>query len=174
MSRLAKIFHFLFESKYTNGLYVSVIPTKSSYNKVLSVAKKYYSDIKFVSDPHITLVYSKVVISDDAINKAHSTSKKTNVTRTAKVVKVEWWPGHDRIGYLVLQLESTSLDTLNKIYTDAGYTAANYNKYKPHITLATNLIIDKSSPELIQLNNELSKLSLTIDFGPDKLDNLKM
>jgi hypothetical protein len=92
----------------------------------------------------------------------------------ADAIKIDWWEGHDKQGYLVLQLESKGLSVEHKRFVEAGCTET-FDEYKPHITLAHPYAIDTKEKEYqIKLANmSLRKRPLTINFINQKIEDLR-
>lgn len=151
---------FLKEDQFNNGLYVSVIPNLQQFWEYMRSIKLIIQNIEFVTDPHITIVYSDKVISDEYANQTFLKAQKFNFIRRAIPNKIEFWEGHDDKWYLCLVLLKDNLELLNQIYVKAGYTPKTFPEFKPHITLSVRDFSFESQ------NNEIEKANQWITSNP--------
>lgn len=82
-----------------------------------------------MNDLHCTVMYSRVTPSGDP-------TVVSDKVYTAIPQHVEFWPGHDKAGYLVLKMESPELSALNKFYRGQGCVPT-FDVYQCHMTLKT-------------------------------------
>lgn len=152
----------------TSGIYSSVELSASSAESVKKLCSN--SGIKYLDKGlHCTVIYCKE--ESPASNLAMNFSSESY---NADAIKIDWWEGHDKQGYLVLQLESKGLSVEHKRFVEAGCTET-FDEYKPHITLAHPYAIDTKEKEYqIKLANmSLRKRPLTINFINQKIEDLR-
>ncbi len=163
--------NFIKETKYRNGLYISVIPNMNDLNPILDKIQKEFN-IEFVNDFHITVIYSNRVIFDEYAEQIHQRLNHQN--RTANIIGLTVFGGPDSKYYLVLLLKSKTLDSINKIFVDSGYKPKEFENYQPHITIAKQkLQYDYHTQDLInKWNKYFEKEKPIIHFGKEILENL--
>lgn len=163
--------NFIKETKYRNGLYISVLPDMTDLTPILDKIKKELR-IDLVNDFHITIIYSNRVIFDEYAEQIHQ--RLNNNNRTAKIVGLTVFNGHDNKHYLVLLLKSKTLNDINKTFVDSGYKPKDFENYEPHITIAKQeLQYDYHTQDLIdQLNKYFKKEKPVIHFGKEILEDL--
>lgn len=116
-----------------NNLYCSVVPHEDyDFNRFVTYAVQMVPVNELTDCPHITVVYSKKCPTKEL-------PSKFSVTDKARISCIEYWEGHDKIGYIVAKLTCNSLINMNKQLIDCGCEAATYSEYVPHITIAKNI-----------------------------------
>lgn len=79
-------------------------------------------------DLHSTIIYSEKPVSLEL----PEVDKKT--TFNARVIKANYWPGHDGDGFLILELDSPDLSRCHELFRRSGIIPT-FPTYQPHITL---------------------------------------
>jgi hypothetical protein len=120
-----------------------------------------------VDELHCTLMYS-------AKEAPHSirVSKLLNegpFQFKATPEKLEFWPGHDQVGYVVLKMSSRDLQARFNQYVDLGCEHS-FPDYQAHMTIASHVT---SKPKcLTELNKELCMM-LPIKFSGEHVEDIK-
>lgn len=117
------------DSPYTgsNGLYSAVTPTTSSSREISTFCRE--ANLQDINPDHCTVMYSET-----AVNNVNEAKLFTRSVYKAVAIKLKWWPGHDKKGYLVLVLDSPELQEEHNRLKDLG-AVPTFNEYVPHITL---------------------------------------
>jgi len=119
----------LFEKNYKDGVYISLKLADKSKKYFNSYLKKYLSDYTIVTEPHLTLIFSKKPFEGDIKTKDY-------------VVKgsVKQFNLFDNI--LVAEIDSGIIKKRNKELTKKYNFVSDFKDYKPHISLAYNFTGD--------------------------------
>jgi 2'-5' RNA ligase len=162
---------FLNNIKYSNGLYASVIPNLQQYYQAIQPIKEVIL-LQMNDDPHITIVYSKNVISDLHAEETRNISCKSDISRITAITGLKSWKSNK--WYLGLLLDDTNLKCINEIYKDAGYQPYQFPNYMPHITLCSSEEpFTVYETEIKRLNVFYSFSKIPLSFGEDILTNLE-
>jgi hypothetical protein len=114
----------------TAGCFVSVIPD----TRAMEVLNFWTSQLnlpasaQIPTDIHCTVMYSTTPPSYWTVDPA--------MQFDADCRALHWWPGHDKVGYLVMELESDDLSAFHRYWKDKGCTPI-FPDYRAHITLCT-------------------------------------
>jgi 2'-5' RNA ligase len=81
---------------------------------------------------HITLLYSKVTVPNPSIYI------RPAMCYRGQIISLQYWDGHDRLGYLVAKIKSTGIEALHNAWIDRGGVDS-FTSYLPHVTLATGM-----------------------------------
>lgn len=154
----------------TNGCYAqaSLTPkSEAALNQLCS--NRTVGHIDLSKDLHCTIMYCKDVAPDK-----HKVLPFTQDTFQAEAVKVNWWPGHDKAGYLVLELKSDDLQKEHTRLVKAGCIPS-FKDYTPHVTLKTPFALDNKEKEyqVKLMNMSLRKRPLTLVFNNPTIEDLK-
>lgn len=154
-----------------SGLYCQVNPVKgfAPLEKILREALE-EEGIK-VYDPedfHCTVMYSR--------EEAPHSIRVIKLLDAAPYTwqgwsdKLDYWPGHDNSGYLVLKLQSRDLMIRNEQYKDLGCKHS-FPTYEPHITIADNV---GAKPQcMAKLNRMLKSLKFSITFSGEHCEDIR-
>lgn len=146
-----------------SGTYVSVTPTNSS---AALIANRFHwlnpSKATRQSSYHVTLIYSAGQEILDAARLA-----RPHVVYSAFLSRIDWFLGHDKVGYLVGLVESQELQSRHSFWTLVGGEHS-YRSYTPHITLATG--ISESEWKAIQRSVNNIQLDLPILLTGEKAE----
>lgn len=154
-------------SEQNSGVYLSVVPDDSSRSKIVEIAKRigYPLTDSEISSIHVTVIYSKHRPDLSTVNLDHEAEFYAVLTG------VEWWPGHDNAGYLVLRIESPQLRALHREWLSYGCTS-DYENYTIHMTLKKDV---GQAPPNWQATRKLlyRDIGTTLLFTQPKLSALK-
>jgi hypothetical protein len=158
-----------------DGLYVSVNP---------SLSGKFFKFYEFCSDIlrskglpvypplelHATLVYSQDSPSVEACNHLVDPERHFD----GVVTGTEMYEGHDNDGYLVLLIDSPSLQKRHKQWKEIG-ASHSFDAYKCHITLCSKFDIKSIEAKYCEqaINNYLSYAEIHVSFFDEKYEPLK-
>lgn len=120
-----------FDQKTSKGLYLSVVPDSRGLDFLAECGNALGLDLTAfdLSELHCTVVYSKAMpenVEALPLDKAKVYS--------ARLVGVEWWPGHDDAGYCVARVQCPALVDLHNEWLGYGCSRG-YEQYNPHMTL---------------------------------------
>lgn len=131
-----------------HGVFVRAICTTGT---VAMLTELFGTDIQ--DDLHCTIIYSKEACTFRPPEVPRSTRLRAEATGVA------WWDGHDRDGYLVLELRSSDLTALHRELREQGVVPT-FEEYHPHVTLRTpcpreSVDVDRLSALVAELAPEL-------------------
>ena len=159
------------EYSATNGVYVSMTPI-SGTRKVFNVVKDALLRVGIKPDPledyHVTVVWSEKSPSKDIVKLLVQDS----CTCKAHVKGVVSWEGHDKDGYVVLELDSDDLKRRHAEWLKAG-ASHSFQDYRAHVTLAHKLDLKKAKPAVDELNAYFKKHPTFIVFGEEQAADRK-
>lgn len=119
-----------------------------------------------LSEIHVTLIYSKRTILE--AKKLCEPDKKFQGTFR----KLNWWAGHDKAGYLVLEIDSPDLHRRHNFWKLRGGTHT-FHKYSPHLTLATGVKKEEIDYIMNIYNMNPEGLDLPCAFSEEFSQDLK-
>ena len=82
----------------------------------------------------------------------------------ATPLKLEYWPGHKEKGVVVILLDSPDLQAINKKLMDDWKMEVSFPDYKPHLTVAGNILKDMSEEKVLKLLEKLNKKLRKVDL----------
>lgn len=152
----------------TSGLYsqVELSPmSEAAIKKLCETAEIHGLD----DDLHCTVMYCK-----ENTPEREQAVQFSRETYTADAIKLDWWEGHDKQGYLVLQLKSPELSQEHERLVKLGCEAT-FDDYKPHITICHPFKIDSKQVEYkIKIANmSLRKSPMSLVLVNQKLEDLR-
>lgn len=118
-------------STNTQGTYSSVVPDAVS-NLLLQSLQKEIPLTTLSKDLHCTVMYSRTVLPSTLNQRLNDFSA---FEYESHIQEINWWAGHDGLGYIVATLGSHSLETEHKRLITLGLVST-FEPYVPHITLA--------------------------------------
>ena len=149
----------------TNGVYVSMTPV-SGARKVFNVVKESLAKVGIQPKPidyyHVTIVWSEKSPSKDIVKLLVQDSR----TCKARVKGVVSWEGHDKDGYVVLELDSDDLKRRHAEWLKAG-ASHSFQDYRAHVTLASGLNLETAKPAVDELNAYFKKHPTLLVFGEE-------
>jgi hypothetical protein len=142
-----------------NGIFVKVLPTIQSIVEIKRRFQQLESRQSMLDDLHATLMYSKTSINNIILPHVDK-----NARFNAEGTSLEFWPGHDNEGYVVMKLSSPDLVTLNSKFRDAGLVGT-FPNYSPHVSLLHPVQNAEYYKNIIeQLNAQLASNPINLQF----------
>ena len=147
-------------AKHRNGTYVSMPLSYASKNELHNFIT---NELKLAEtvDPstfHITIIYSRTPVPSADKLEGFPTIEQ------ADILGYELFPTKNDGYCLVLRLKYRFAQFLNKVLTDEGATS-DYAEYKPHVTLAYDIL------DMIDINT-LPVPTFKLSFEPVKVEPL--
>lgn len=121
---------------------------------------------KLNDDFHCTVIYSKSTISDAEVH--------LNPSRVYNgfIKSIEWWPGHDGVGYIVAAIFCPLLEARNRFWvTQGGANDVRFKDIKLHITLQTSISKGRAENVLQDLRDQI--LGLRVSLTKEYTEKLK-
>jgi hypothetical protein len=136
-----------------NGVYVSRILDALSRDRLVDFIHEHalcQMSEKDIDELHCTIMYSPT-----GIDPEHRDNDLNPIPLpcSARVVRFEFWEGHDEDGYLVAVLNSPTLNSLHRLWKLRGCIST-FSEYRPHITLQTPFEEYKGLTHRMKLANE--------------------
>jgi hypothetical protein len=150
------------------GMYSKLIPTAGKEktaisNLILKSGRVPFQINEFFTDPHLTLIWSKPVISRHEIQ---SICEHKCRRYAAHATGIEYWEGHGKVGYIVLNIKSPDIEAFHELLIKLGADHS-HNSYEPHVTIASG--VGALNPEIrnwiASVNEKLKNRPLPISFG---------
>lgn len=113
------------------GLYVSRVLDELSSIKLTDFVHKYA--LAEMSEEDFQELHCTIIGSPDCIVRDLT---PVNQPCAARVIRFEFWEGHDNAGYLVAILQSQALQQIHTLWQARGATHT-FEEYQPHITIQT-------------------------------------
>ena len=156
----------------TGGLYAKAVFGPRSKH----VLRRMAADLGLRPDPndlHVTIMYSdkhspKVEDVEHMLTKlpVRLTSAKARISR------VEVMRGHNNKQYVVLRLESVTLDALHKHFYEVG-ARHSYPQYNKHITLGTTEALSYKPSGIAKVNDLLKRNPFSVNYIMSEPENIK-
>lgn len=152
-----------------NGLFSSVVPSRSAKSTIIGMLHDNELNVDIVPNLHCTIMYSRKAIGvDDALNFEHKDFR-------ALPQKITWWEGHDKVGYLVLLLQSVEMEHEHYRLRRLGCEPT-FDDYQPHVTLVTPFA--KTLAKSLQynigvVNNYIRRNGDYLMFGNQTVEDLR-
>jgi 2'-5' RNA ligase len=150
-----------------SGLYCAVQPDDGSKFRIMRLCE----ELGVTTDHrklHCTLVYSR----NDAppLNEIQSSIDRASFGR---INFIEYWPGHDKKGYLVAKLVSDKLQAFHERLIRSG-ARHSFTPYSPHVTLTTGLpLTEELESNIKEVNRRLSEESIYVNFDDFTISDIK-
>lgn len=149
------------------GTYVSVKPFPITCGMLYDEFHRFLrSNMEPISGMHVTLITSKQNIPE-AKQFVQPDRKFQGTLR-----KLKWWAGHDKAGYLVIEVDSPELQQRHRTWIHLGGKHS-FPEYNPHITLATGLQHRQIKHLLDSYNSDPDGLGLPCAFSRESASDLK-
>lgn len=129
------------------GFYAqATIAKDEAYKDFLRFCKKYsIPTTEYRESPHCTIIYSK----DLPTKRLRLVFEVSGLY----VNSIDYWSGHDKIGYIVAKVKSHSLQVIHEYLLSCGCTSELL--YSPHITLCKGIgVLTKELLENIRVANQ--------------------
>lgn len=122
------------------GMYSKLIPMKGKEKNAITdlITKTLRVPFKineYHSDPHLTVIWSRL-----SLDKGTILAMCDFICRRylAAATSVQYWEGHNKVGYVVLNVKSDAINELHELLIKLG-AIHSFNTYEPHITLASGV-----------------------------------
>lgn len=150
------------------GTYVSVKPFPLSCEMLYDEFNKFLRHkMTPEREMHVTLIYSKQTIPE-AKNFSDPDMKFQGTFR-----RLNWWAGHDKLGYLVLEIDSRDLHHRHEFWKTMGGQHS-FRDYSPHLTLATGIQRNEIIHVMNSYNSDPNGLDLPCAFNKEFVNELRM
>jgi hypothetical protein len=157
-------------SGYTEhaGMYSKLIPAKGKQKNELTnflqkqPVKTPFKINEYYTDPHLTVIWSK-----QAVSKRDVLGVCENICKLYRgvITSATYWEGHNKIGYVVLNVESDDIHSLHELLVKMG-AVHSHNTFEAHITIATH--VGAQNPEIrnwiAAVNDRLKQRPMPITF----------
>lgn len=157
------------------GMYSKLVPTPGKEKSAISNLFLRSGHVpfrinEFFTDPHLTVIWSKPVIRQREIQSVCENSCRRYA---GKAVSVSYWEGHGKVGYVVLNIESSDIQEFHELLLKMG-AVHSHNSYEPHVTIASG--VGALNPEIrnwiASVNEKLKRKALPISFGSMSFSDL--
>ena len=152
-----------------SGLYSSVKLTPLSTQNLTGLCD--LIDVDLPESAHCTVMYSR----EKTLPKRRVFDRNLGREFKAKATRVNWWEGHDKAGYLVLECDSPDLQEEHQNLL-AGGCEHSFPDYLPHVTLCSPFKFNSEEHQksVLRLANlSLRRNPLSLVFHKQKIDNIK-
>ena len=148
------------------GTYVCVLPDVKSKLKLLKIGRLLGFDLQpELQELHATVMYSRGFLpSDDTV---HPREEHESV-----ITGLEFWPGHDKSGYVVATLQSTGLQALHKKWLGRGLVHS-FEDYQPHVTLVKDCGMVSLEFQSLMLLHSSKIIGTRLTFRSEMIEGLK-
>ena len=140
------------------GVYVSVTLMQDSevaiFKRLSTIGLIDKIDLKKL---HVTLMYCKNPGNMHGINLNFNAKAEF----ASKIIDIEFWEGHDKLGYLVAKLDSKQLHHEFRRLTALGLKHS-FDDYSPHVTLLTGDSARAAEKKIRKIKNALVGMSLIL------------
>jgi hypothetical protein len=148
-----------------NGFYSWLNLSTDSLEDIID----YFPEIGFTPDKllelHVTVMYSKTSIP---VNCSHFV--EPSFITQVKALGVDWWPGHNEKGYLVVKLDRGNLIRLHDKWKKCG-AIPTFPDYFPHMTLMTPFPENVKIVDL--LNQRLNEKPLELTLIQEQIQDVE-
>lgn len=146
-----------------NGFYCSVSIRQPQLRPLINLFKSALGfDMPMNEDQdiglHCTVMYSKVPLKVTPVQAIAANVRVKDLIMKGKVVKFDYWDGHNNKGYLVARLDSPDLEARHNAWKARG-AKPTFDPYEPHITITDGPDAKALSKQLDQLNKALASVS---------------
>lgn len=150
-----------------SGTYVAVKPFPLSCGMIYDEFQRFLRHrLTPISEMHVTLMYSKQTIPE-AQNFVLPDRKFQGTFR-----QLEWWAGHDKAGYLVINIDSQDLQQRHRTWIAYGGRHS-FRDYTPHLTLAVGVKHREIKYLLDSYNSDPNGLDLPCAFNMEYAQDLR-
>jgi hypothetical protein len=157
------------------GMYVKLVPVKGKEKRAVTdlILQQIPCPVRpgdYLDDAHITVIWSRVPVrKSEILGVCDAVCQRF----PASVVGADYWPGHDNVGYLVLNVKSDGLVNLHDILVKLG-AQHSFPTYEPHITLAAKIgaLTPRLGYWLEQVNSALQRRPLPLMFSSVSFSDL--
>ena len=124
--------------------YACAVPTRDTVSRLLRVVDGTFPPFdpaELRDEAHCTLVYSKKA----GIDPGRLAVGPGQLSLEARMIRVEYWDGHNNTGYVVLKLDSPDMTALHRRFVEAG-AKHSFDDYTPHLTIGAK--VGEKTPEM--------------------------
>lgn len=147
------------------GMFVKLSPVEGKEKRAVTdlIQKKLpcpVSTTEFTDAAHATVILSKYSLLRSEVL---SIRDMVSLCCRSKVFGAAYWPGHDNIGYLVLNVKSDELVNLHDMLVKLG-AQHSFRTYEPHITIASSVgpLTQALKDWLLAINASLARKPLPL------------
>jgi len=172
---LSEVTFFNVNSDVVDNVYAAIYPAPNQLGKILkplALSKPPFDCEEILSKAHVTVIYSKEAgVNTDLLVRESIIQQETY---RARVDGVQYWEGHDKVGYVVLKLHSDDANALNKALIDCG-AKHSFDEYAAHMTVCNKAGAKTAELEswLEAFNEYLSENTIVIEFDRLVLEDLR-
>lgn len=158
-----------------SGLYVQLSPT-DGFAAVYKAVSQQLESFDIPLDPreelHCTMMYSREV-APHPLQVARLT-EDSNIVFPADVTGVDYWPGHDNSHYIVLKLESKSLQDRHRQWRRTG-AKHSFPDFLAHITLAHGFDVSAFNVKKVvaDINKKIAAANFKIRLSGEHAEDIK-
>lgn len=120
------------------GMYSRMIPIagkeKNAITNLITSNPPPFKINEYFTDPHLTVIWSRLALTRSDILSVCPRSRRFD----AAVTGVSYWEGHNRVGYVVLNIESSDIHELHELLLKLG-AKHSFETFEQHITIATGV-----------------------------------
>lgn len=122
------------------GMYSKLIPMAGKEKNALTnlISKQPvqppFKFNEYFNDPHLTVIWSKIAVGKGDILGICDYCRCYKST----VTNVKYWEGHNKVGYIVLSVESSDIQDLHELLLKLG-AVHSHNTYEAHVTIASGV-----------------------------------
>lgn len=157
-----------------NGIYVSRVPDELSVQKIINLVHCYdlcQMSERDIQELHCTIMYAPAGVGSSDIRD--NDLNPVPLPCTARVLRFEFWEGHDNAGYLVAVLKSDALNHIHNLWRLRGCIPT-FSEYKPHMTIQTPFDAYRGlSRKLRMANDEILEEGLIIKLENERVEDIK-
>lgn len=157
------------------GMYSKLIPMSGKEknaisNLILKSGAVPFRINEFFTDPHLTVIWSKSVVSRCEIQSICESNCQRYL---GHATSVSYWEGHGKVGYIVLNINSPDIQDLHELLIKMG-AVHSHNSYEPHVTIASNVgaINSEIRNWIASVNEKLKRKALPISFSSMSFSDL--
>lgn len=120
------------------GMYSRLIPIggkeKNAVTNLITSNPPPFKINEYFNDPHLTVIWSRIALNRNDILSVCPRGRRYG----AFVTGVTYWSGHNNVGYVVLNIDSSDIQELHELLIKLG-AQHSFNSFEPHITVATGV-----------------------------------
>lgn len=166
---------FNVNSDVEDNVYAAIYPAPNQIGKLLrplKLSKPPFDYDEILNRAHVTVVYSKekgvntdLLMHEPIIQQA---------TYRARVDGVQYWEGHDKVGYVVLKLDSADANALNRALIDCG-AKHSFDEYAAHMTVCNKAgqMTEALQAWMDKFGEYIAQNTIVIEFDRLVLEDLR-
>lgn len=151
---------------HSAGTYVCVLPDVRSKLKLIQIGRLLGFDLHpELEELHATVIYSRGHLP-------HDDQTSPLIEHEATITGLEFWPGHDKEGYIVAKLNSPDLCALHQKWLDRGLRHS-FEDYEPHVTLVKDCGTASLEVQALMLLHSSKIVGSRLTFRSEMVEGLK-